>query len=452
MFGGTKASCTVPDLKSPKSPPWLKRLGSRIRQARRIRGLTQTDVARPNLTKSFISLLESGRTYPSVGTLVALANRLQTSMALLLLDTPQLPREAALNLLTLARLMAESAPGQADRLLGGVEVLSADSDELRAELMLARGDIASIQAKLKEALRWFEETLTWARKRRLRGYEPRALARLAYLDLRHGDDAAARQRLEEALAQFRATKTLRSVEGCDAMLAHGEILSRQGKTGRALRVLEEVAQVAQRQDLPLTLARAYVASARTHIESGRSQQAAGPLRSAKDALEGADDSPELSATLRALGRLLSETGSLQDAQAVLQHALQVQERLRETRSRAATLDEMARVLLRLGRIGEAQTNAKSALEMAKEQHEVPQQGRALVTLAQIAKAQRRWKQATDQLREAVDLFKKAHMTADLGETARELGMLLKERGEHAQAADYLAMAISTERPVRGTGD
>ncbi|MGH2671068.1 MAG: helix-turn-helix domain-containing protein, partial [bacterium] len=51
------------------TPPWLRRLGSRIRSARRARGLTQTDAAGPGLTKSFVSLLESGRTYPSVGTL-----------------------------------------------------------------------------------------------------------------------------------------------------------------------------------------------------------------------------------------------------------------------------------------------------------------------------------------------------------------------------------------------
>src|SRR5574341_1177989 len=100
--------CIMPEQSSAKSPLWLKRLGSRIRQARRIRGFTQTDIAKPNLTKSFISLLESGRTYPSVSTLVTLASRLQTSLALLLLEAPQLPRETVLNMLELARASAPS--------------------------------------------------------------------------------------------------------------------------------------------------------------------------------------------------------------------------------------------------------------------------------------------------------------------------------------------------------
>src|SRR3990172_4806041 len=127
---GGKVTHVMTEQKPPKSPPWLKRLGSRIRQVRRIRGLTQTDVAKPNLTKSFISLLESGRTYPSVGTLVALADRLQTSIALLLLETSELPRETALTLLALARATGEASPADAERLLAAADVLAENVDDL----------------------------------------------------------------------------------------------------------------------------------------------------------------------------------------------------------------------------------------------------------------------------------------------------------------------------------
>src|SRR5438876_5024469 len=137
----------MPEQRTAKSPVWLKRLGGRIRQARRIRGFTQTDIARPNLTKSFISLLESGRTYPSVSTLVTLASRLQSSLALLLLETPQLPRETALNLLELARASAPANAAKTDRLLAAVEALSEDANDLRAELLLTRGDIAVVQGR-----------------------------------------------------------------------------------------------------------------------------------------------------------------------------------------------------------------------------------------------------------------------------------------------------------------
>src|SRR2546427_411050 len=343
----------MPEQRTAKSPVWLRRLGGHIRQARRIRGFTQTDIARPNLTKSFISLLESGRTYPSVNTLVTLASRLQTSMALLLLETPQLPRETALNLL--------------------------------------------------------------------------------------------------ALAQFRSTRTLRSAEGCKALLTYGELMSRQSRTARAQRILLEVAQAAQRQDLTLILGRAQLGLARIHLAAGRNPAAVAALRIAKDALAETDDSLDLATGLRTLGRLLHETGEFDDAHEVLARALQVQDRVGDVRNKAATLDELARVLTRMGKLTEAQREAKAALALAAEHHDQVQKARCLVTLAEVAKAQRRWKQAVDQLKEAVELFKRARLSAEVGAAARELGMLLKERGDHAAAADYLAMAISTETGTRERG-
>ena len=432
--------------KTPKSPPWLKRLGNRIRQVRRIRGFTQTDVARPSLTKSFISLLESGRTYPSVGTLVALADRLQTSLALLLLETPELPRETTLTLLTLARAIAESAPAEAERLLAAGEVLSANADDLHADLMLTRGDITLAQGQVREAERQYEETLAWARKRKLAAYEPRALSRLAYVARQRGDDAAARQQLEAALEAFRTTRTLRSVEGCEAMLAYGEMLSGQGRAARAARVLEEVAQVARRQDLPLILGKAQIGIARVRLGAGQTAQAREALHAARAALENAPDAPENAQVLRAAGVLLFQTGSPAEAHSILQQALRLQERSGEVRTRAGVLNDLARVLLHQGKAADALAHAKMALELAGSQHNPAQKAAILLTMAHIARQQRRWKQATDLLKDALEIFRKVKMTAEVGETARELGMLLKERGEHAEAADYLAMAISTERP------
>jgi tetratricopeptide (TPR) repeat protein len=447
-MAGDKPVHAMTEQKPPKSPPWLKRLGGRIRQVRRIRGLTQTDVAKPNLTKSFISLLESGRTYPSVGTLVALANRLQTSLALLLLETSELPRETALTLFTLARAMGESSPAEADRLLDAAEVLTENVDDLQADLILTRGDIALSQGKPKEAERLYDDMLSWARKRKLRAYEARALAKQALLVVQRGDDAGARPQLEEALQLFRSTRTLRSVEGCEAMLAFAQILGMQGRTTRMMRILEEVAQVARRQDLPLILGRTELALARAHLAAGQSSHAKEALQTARGALESSGETPEVAQWLRSLGTLFVETGAAGEAHAVLQAALRMQDRLGDLRHRAPTLNDLARVLLQQGKLTEAQSQAKEALDLADNHHQSIQKAQVLVTMALIAKSQRRWRQAIDQLREAVELFRKGKQTADVAATARELGMLLKERGEHAEAADYLAMAIATERPPR----
>src|SRR2546430_14872264 len=269
----------MPERRPAKPPVWLKRLGGRIRQARRIRGFTQTDIARPNLTKSFISLLESGRTYPSVSTLVTLASRLQSSLTLLLLEPPQLPRETALNLLELARASAPANAAKTDRLLATVEALSEDANDLRAELLLTRGDIAVVQGRPRDAERAFSDALARSRKNELRPYEPRALSRMAHLAFARHEEDAGRERLENALAQFRSTRTLRSAEGCKALLTYGELMSRQSRTARAHRILLEVAQPPHRQDPTLILGRAQLGLARIHLAAGRSEEHTSELQS-----------------------------------------------------------------------------------------------------------------------------------------------------------------------------
>ncbi|MDR7401129.1 MAG: helix-turn-helix transcriptional regulator [Armatimonadota bacterium] len=430
------------DPRGPRAPQWLKRLGSRIRLARRVSGLTQTDIARPNLTKSFISLLESGRTYPSVSTLVALADRLQTSLALLVLDPSQLPRETTLNLLALAR-SAATAPAQAERLLVAAEALAGETPDLQAELLLARADVAATQGRPRDAERILREGLAWVRRRALTRYEPRILSRLASLSLGRGDEDAARQNLEDALAAFRTTRTLRSLEGCEALLSYGEVLGRRGRPGRAQRIFEEVIQVARRQDLPVILGRAHLALARLHLAGGRQPQALAALRAAREVLLPVEDGAAHASALQLLGRLLAEVGEVQEAHQILSHARAAAERTGDARTRAAVLDDLARVLIRMGKVTEAHRHAREALALAEAHKDAAQRARCLATLGRVAKAQRRWKAAVDHLRQAVDLFGRLRLTAELGETARELGMLLRERGDHAAAAEYLSMAVGS---------
>jgi len=431
--------------RAAKTPVWLKRLGNRIRQVRRFRGLTQTDLAQPNLTKSFISLLESGRTYPSVGTLVGLANRLQTSLALLLLEDNDLPRETTQTLVYLARSLAGQEPDLVDNLLATAAGLSAESEDLRAEIMLTRGDIAIAQGRTPDAEKLLNDALSWARKHRLRAYEPRILTRLASLAQQHGDNQTARTNLEEALGLFRATRTLRSVDGCDTMLAYAGALIEQGKSSRALRALQDVARVAERQDLPSIQGRAYLGMAHAHLLAGRAQEVSDALRHAKGALEGVAESTDLAPTLRTLASLQTAAGHHQDAHASLQQAMRLVENSSDVRMRTAVLVDLARALAQVGRHDDAAAAAKSALDLLRSHADAHLRAQLLVTMARVSRTQKRGKQAADYFKEAVAIFKKGRRQAELAETARELGMLLKERGDHADAADYLAMAIAAEK-------
>ncbi len=431
-------------------PPWLKRLGGRIRQARRARGLTQRAAAGPQLTKSFVSLLESGRTYPSVTTLVALADRLQTSLAMLLLDEAQLPREAALSLLALARMRAAESSGTTytDALLAAVDVLAEEADDLSVECLLARGDVALRHGKTANAVQWFEKALAQARRRHQPSFEPRAVLRMAECAFRRNDSAAARTLAAEAITLFRATRTLRSIDGYEAMILQCRLLIQAGKFSRALRILNNIADIAARHDMPQTQGKAHQWIGLAHAQSGRPDRALEALRQSRDALRSVGENAEFAQVLLHLGKLSRDTGKLDEAQASFEQALRIQERTRAEGERAVTLNEFAQLQIRQNQFAVALKTAKKAYALARSTLDHATRAGILVTMAQIARAQRRWKQAAAHLREAVELFRKAKLPKEFADTARELGLLLRERGEHAEASHYLAMTLSTERTER----
>jgi tetratricopeptide (TPR) repeat protein len=413
-------------------PPWLRRLGSRIRLARRASGLTQTDAAGPGLTKSFVSLLESGRTYPSVGTLVTIADRLQTSLGQLLLDDDHLKRETALNLIALARSSPHDE--QIGLLLDAAEGLAGDSDDLAVELRLVRGDIAAARDRSADADRWYRDALAQAKRRRLRAYEPRALGRLATLAHQNGDLTHARTNAEDALAAFRASRTLRTLDGCNALILYGSILVNEGKPARALRVFEDAVRTAEREGLEAALGRAYAGIGRAHAAARHVNRAIDALQRARDTLQTVEENADLGSVLYQLGRLQLEGGHLDAAQESLERGTQVLQH-GDAGLRADALTDLARTHLRAGRIVQAQNTARSALALAGQTHDPGRRGRALVMLGLTARSQHRTKPAVEYLKEAVLLLRKARLQSDLAEATRELDRLMKEKSPAAEGAE-----------------
>src|SRR5206468_2291653 len=156
---------------------------------------------------------------------------------------------------------------------------------------------------------------------------------------RHEEDAG-RERLENALAQFRSTRTLRSAEGCKALLTYGELMSRQSRTARAQRILLEVAQAAQRQDLTLILGRAQLGLARVLVRMGKLAEA---QREAKTALALAEEHRDLVQKARCLVTLADVAKAQRRwKQAVdqLEEAVELFKRTRQTAEFGAAAREL----------------------------------------------------------------------------------------------------------------
>ncbi|MDR7519133.1 MAG: tetratricopeptide repeat protein [Armatimonadota bacterium] len=427
-----------------RQPEWLRQFGRRLKAARARVGLTQQQLAAPDLSKSFISLLESARSYPSVETVIALAKRTHTSLASLLMDPTDLRLETALNLLHLAWTM-DPARHSADalHLVGTAEILLPDMPaELRVRSMLVRSRVAMATGHVHDAARMADEAVALARRLRLDGALCRALTLKGVVLGRRGEFQAAIETLDEALRLMRRTRSANSEEAVWALLSTGAAQRQTGQVEGAQASYQRALELATSLGLAKMRGRALtglgmVAWSRQHLDL-----AVDVFSQAYRVFEELEDLAEMGRVLNNLGLVRRAQGLYDEALLVLNAALRLREREGDIRGRSSTLDELAQVLLALGRADEAAGAARQAVADAEAVGDQARRAVAQVTLARALRAQRHQAQAADLLREAVATLTRLNMTPEAASASAELGLLLKETGQREEAADYLARALT----------
>jgi HTH-type transcriptional regulator, quorum sensing regulator NprR len=121
-------------------------VGARIRSLRTARGLTQAQLAEPQYTKAYISMLESGRTRASMKALEHIAGRLGVQPSDLLGGSPS-PAAPQFDLLDARRLIEEGRPHEAIPILEKLEEGLTPVDQLLRLRCLAAAFNAIGQAK-----------------------------------------------------------------------------------------------------------------------------------------------------------------------------------------------------------------------------------------------------------------------------------------------------------------
>jgi tetratricopeptide (TPR) repeat protein len=417
-------------------PDWLVRFGRRLMLARGRAGLTQQQLAAPDLTKSFISLLEGGRSYPSVETVIALARRTHTSMASLLLEREDLRLETALNLLHLAWEMDPVGRGQeAVRLAAAAEALLPDMPaELRVCALLVRARAAMAAGRMGEAARRADDAAALANRHRLGIALGQALAVKGIVEERRGAFEQAVPILEKAVELMRRTRSARTVESVRALLTLGAALAGRGRFVRARRAYRRALELAERLRAPGLRGRALTGLGLVEWSHRRLDRAVDFLSKAYDALEQAEDLAEMSRALNNLGLIRREQGLYAEALTVLEKSLRIKERLKDARGRGVTLDEIARVLLAMERCGEAARAARRAIEDARAAGDRGREAAAQVTLARVLRAQGRRRAAIDLLRRAVATLTRLGMAEEAASASAELSSMPAGTGRAAVAA------------------
>ncbi len=152
MVGATRQRRVVRQrAKGPVDP----RLGRKVRELRLLRGFSQLDLAGPDFTSGFISLLETGRTRVSLRAAGILAQRLGVPVAELMASAA--PSESNLEI-ELLRGEQELSAGRADvalQLIG--DALKRATGLLRARALRSHGRALLEVGRPREALKQLEE-------------------------------------------------------------------------------------------------------------------------------------------------------------------------------------------------------------------------------------------------------------------------------------------------------
>lgn len=420
-------------------------LGQRIRELRQSRGLTQTQLGGSEVSKSFISLIERGRTRPSVETLRLFARRLGTSVDALLGQDGHLPETAAESILTLgreARRRREHAT--ASRLVGAAEFLAStyglseaarEAKLQRAQLQLDEGNPDIAWALAVDVKTMCDETRDLWRL-------GRTLVLMGRVKLRTRDVLDARKLLSEAIQILKQAKASRDPTRVEALILLGTALTRIGQFEEGLLRYEEAAmsEVAKREAVLRGQAHWGIGAAQRQL--GRLARARKHLVLARDAMDSAEELGDLIRIVTNIGQLDCEEGRYQEALKQFHYGLRVAERLHSSLDRGSILTEIGRVHLSAGNLDEAEHFAASALDQAREAEDPIEAAEAQVVLAHARFRQKRAAaEAIRLVEDALATFRERGLRGKVAQTAREFGLLLKERGSVAEAADFLTIAL-----------
>jgi len=413
-------------------------LGERVRTARRERGMSQAQLAGEELTKGFISQVESGLVRPSVRSLQIIATRLGKSLDYFLGDAPLATEKR----LAFHRLAAEAAAERQDwdtvrgEVSAGLECSPAKRERAAFLRLLAQADLAASQRepafdRINEALTLIEpaaDAAEIARLQHLRG--------VAYGQLNQYLAAA------ESLEQARDTMERHEVNDprlrARILVALGTVYRRLGRTAKAMQTYSSALDLASASDELRTAAQGYMGVAVSLYDAGELDAAIQNYRRALDLFERVEDRSFELSVLHSLASIHFERGAAEEAKELAQRSLALAKLSGDVRVEATAQVILARIALSDGRSEDALELAKQAekalsIDRVQRADALRVMGAAHDALGAHAASDRAYKKSLDLLTEVDD-------RPDRSAIAAEYAKKLRARGDVDGAFHYLELA------------
>ena len=413
-------------------------LGERVRTARRERGMSQAQLAGEELTKGFISQVESGLVRPSVRSLQIIATRLSKSLDYFLGDAPLATEKR----LAFHRLAAEAASERHDwavvrrEVESGLECQPSKRDRAALLRLIATAELSTSQRepafdRINEALSLVDvaaDAAEVARLQHLRG--------IAYGQLNQYLAAA------ESLEQARDTMERHEVNDprlrARILVALGTVYRRLNRTAKAMQTYTSALDLASASSELRVAAQGYMGVAVAMYDAGELDAAINNYRRALDLFERVEDRSFELSVLHSLATIQFERGATVEARELAERAIALAKMSGDTRVEATAQVVLARIML-------ADGDAENALELAKAAEKT-----LSVDRVQRADALRVMGAAHDTLgahqasdrsyRKSIELLTEIDDRPDRSAIAAEYAKRLRARGDVDTAFHYMELA------------
>jgi tetratricopeptide (TPR) repeat protein len=354
-------------------------VGARIRSLRTARGLTQAQLAEPQYTKAYISMLESGRTRASMKALEHIAGRLGVQPSDLLGGSPS-PAAPQYDLLEARRLVEQGDATTAIPTLEALEEGLTPSDQLVRLRYLAAAYNMTGEAKLafpllERAQRMAELLGDKAEQVRIKGVLAATYAKTyAYEDaitvLREVVQACDEGVVTDPTFHFKRLSDL------------AVILTNQRQPKQAMPVFERAIELADQFSDPRSLGVMYAGLAKAHHLQGDVEVAIRYNQRSLQVYEELSALDQVACTLDNIAVQYAEYGNRERARESLARAAKIAEDIKRHTTLASIKTTEAEIVAKSD-ADEAMSLAQAALKFARSVDQIDAQIRAMVLIGEL---------------------------------------------------------------------
>lgn len=412
-----------------------------VRRAREEARLSLAGMARDDLSRTAIFLVETGKSKPTLPTLELIAERTGKSLDYFLEDVAATPR------LDVTEIEQELAAENMDRVLELTEALltipqtRAELAQLRfyrGQALIRRADVEGAEPLLREAREYYESVGNSLMALECSSWE----IHIPYLR----EDPAALAIAEAVLARCRALARVpiqtevRIVARIAGIHAHNR--DWQAAITRYEEAVQLLGPVRDLHRLALT----YTDLGAAYRETGQADIAARYLQKSVALNEVVNDRRSLAMAENNLALALMNLSDHASAQSHLDRAIEIYEEVGVERGKGHVLLSLCELKLKLGSLEAADDSARRALEVAARVGERATEAEAHQWIGRVAAARGDALTTDREFQAAIALLQQMGLAERLIRAHAAYAELLEERGDLAAANHHLKEVVASSRP------